>query len=64
MVAVSASAWSGNAEILLRHCRTIASACRNCGATLVLGGEGAWPEKPSRGHRVRSFAEFATLLSR
>jgi excisionase family DNA binding protein len=62
MVAVSASPCSNDSKVLLRHYRPIADACRSCGAMLVLGGEGAWPDNPSRGHRVRSFAEFAELL--
>lgn len=63
MVAVSASAFSRDAALLDRHCRSIARACRQCGAMLVLGGEGAWPQTPAHGHRVRTFAEFALLLA-
>jgi methanogenic corrinoid protein MtbC1 len=62
MVCVSASACSSDAKILSRHCRSIARACRHCSSALVLGGEGAWHQKPPYGHRVRSFAEFVPLL--
>ena len=63
MVAVSASACSRDAGMLLRHYRSIGRACRRCGAVLVLGGQGAWPPKPSYGHRFRNFAELASLLT-
>jgi len=63
MVAVSASVFSSDSAILDRHCRSIASACRQCGATLILGGRGAWPQSPAEGHRVHTFAEFAPLLA-
>jgi excisionase family DNA binding protein len=63
LVAMSASAHSCDAATLNRHQRTIAKACRQVGASLVLGGDGAWPQKPVVGHRVRTFEEFATLLA-
>ena len=77
VVGVSASAWSSDAEALAQHYRLIARACRRSGAALVLvlvlvfvlvlvlvlGGEGAWPRMPGYGERVRSFKEFAPLLS-
>lgn len=63
MVAISASACSCDAATLKEHHRKIARACRQVGALLVLGGKGAWPSKPSIGHRLRTFEEFATLLA-
>jgi MerR family transcriptional regulator, light-induced transcriptional regulator len=64
MVAVTASAFSSDREGLETQYQNIADACRGCGAKLVLGGAGAWPDKPSRGHRVGTFADFAELLRR
>jgi len=62
IVAVTASGFSAQAETLKAQYEMIAGACRGCGATLVLGGEGAWPAKPSQGHRILAFADFAELL--
>jgi excisionase family DNA binding protein len=64
MVAVTASACSSDGEGLNVKYRQIANACRKYGAKLVLGGRGAWPEKPSYGNRVRTFADFEELLRR
>lgn len=64
MVTVTASSFSSDSEDLEVQYRKIADACRQCGAEIVLGGQGSWPEKPSQGHRVRTFAEFAALLGR
>jgi hypothetical protein len=64
MVAVTASSFSSDSEDLEAQYRKIADACLQCGAETVLGGHGGWPEKPSQGHRVRTFAEFAALLGR
>jgi len=63
LVAMSASAYSRDVATLDRHHRTIAEACRRVGASLVLGGDGAWPQKPVIGHRVRTFEEFASVLA-
>jgi len=63
MVVVSASAFSNDAALLDRHCRAIAGACRQCGATLILGGRGAWPRSVADGYLVQTFAEFAALLA-
>lgn len=63
LVAISASAWSSDADVLRAHFRWIAKACRAQGARLVLGGRGAWPEKPTYGARAGSFEEFAKLLT-
>jgi excisionase family DNA binding protein len=64
MVAVSASANSNDSKSLEQQYRTIAHACRDCGAEIVLGGEGAWPDRPLQGSRVRTFAQFAELIGR
>ena len=62
IVAMSASSWSSDADLLLRHYNEIARACRRSGAVLVLGGAGNWPKRPAYGHRVESFTEFAHIL--
>jgi len=62
MVAVSASSASRDADRLDQHYKSIGEACRRVDATLVLGGEGAWPENPPEAHRVWSFAEFSNVL--
>jgi excisionase family DNA binding protein len=64
MVTVTASSFSSDSEDLEAQYRKIADACRQCGAEIVLGGEGSWPDRPTHGHRVRTFAEFAALLGR
>ena len=64
MVAVTASSFSCETIELKRQCKIIANACRGCGAEIVLGGEGAWPDRPAQGRRIRTFAEFAALLRR
>ncbi len=63
MVAMSASAASSDAAVLRRIAVQIGDACRTHGADLVLGGEGAWPETPSYGLRLRSFGAFHELLA-
>jgi excisionase family DNA binding protein len=63
LLAVSASAWSGNAETLRRHFERIAATCRRCSIELVVGGSGAWPEDPDYGHRLSSFAALNALLA-
>ena len=63
IVALSASAWSSDADLLLQHYGQIAKACRRCSATLVLGGAGNWPQRPAYGYRVHGFAEFVGILA-
>jgi excisionase family DNA binding protein len=64
MVALSASAASKDARKLGRQYRGLVEAARPRGVVLVLGGGGAWPEDLSYGHRLRSFRELSSLLSR
>ena len=64
MVALSASAGSTDPSKLSRQYRGLVEAARPRGVVLVLGGGGAWPEDPAYGHRLRSFRELSSLLSR
>jgi excisionase family DNA binding protein len=64
MVAVTASSFSCESDELNRQYRKIADASRECHAKIVLGGLGSWPDRPAKGHRVRTFEEFAALLRR
>jgi excisionase family DNA binding protein len=57
MLAVSASAFSGDAAALAREARVLDRGCRDTGALLVLGGSGAWPELPNA-RRLRSLTQL------
>lgn len=63
MVALSASAYSADPAPLLALAEAVGGACRDHGVALVLGGAGAWPERPRAGLRLRSFAEFGKHLA-
>lgn len=63
MVAMSASAASSDAALLGRIASQVGAGCRAHDIDLVLGGEGAWPEAPSCGLRLRSFDAFHEHLS-
>jgi excisionase family DNA binding protein len=58
MVAMSASSASRNAALLGRIASQVGAACLAHDIDLVLGGEGAWPEAPAYGVRLRSFGAF------
>lgn len=58
LVVLSASVVSSDAASLARQSHTVGAACAAAGATLLLGGDGAWPERPRDARRVRSMAEF------
>jgi len=63
MVAMSASPASSDANLLRRIASQVGAGCRAQDIDLVLGGEGAWPETPSYGLRLRSFGAFHEHLS-
>jgi excisionase family DNA binding protein len=52
MIALSASIASADPMPLARQAKRVGEACRTAGVELVLGGRGAWPEKPAYGTRV------------
>jgi excisionase family DNA binding protein len=58
MIALSASAQSGQAEALGGEVREVAAACREHNVELALGGAGKWPDDPSVGRRFHSFEPF------
>jgi MerR family transcriptional regulator, light-induced transcriptional regulator len=64
MVAMSASSASSDANLLGRMASQVGAGCRPHDIDLVLGGEGAWPETPAYGVRLRSFGAFHEHLSR
>ena len=62
MVAYSASGGSSDPQPLAELAEALAAVCAPRGVSLVLGGEGAWPQSPREAARVRSFSEFHQLL--
>jgi methylmalonyl-CoA mutase cobalamin-binding subunit len=64
MVALSASSASDDAAHLVDLAAAVTRVCREKELLLVLGGEGAWPESPDYGYRIRSFSDFHALLER
>ena len=58
MVAISASQMSSDEKALSLQVRQVAAACRAKGATLVLGGSGAWPKQPIGASRFDDFLSF------
>jgi MerR family transcriptional regulator, light-induced transcriptional regulator len=63
LVALSASASSRDGAELAHQAERIGEACRRVGADLILGGSGAWPERPAFGRIVRDFATLTQLLA-
>ena len=62
MVAISAAWSSSNSEDLRRQAERLGDAASAQGIQVLFGGNGAWPHKPSYGHRIRSFAELHRVL--
>lgn len=63
IVAVSASRASSDKRKLDRFARKLGDACAEHRVELLLGGEGAWPEAPTYGTRVRTFDELHGYLA-
>jgi excisionase family DNA binding protein len=61
LLAVSASEASADALGLRRQAEALGRRCRALGVTLVLGGHGAWPERPRHGALVRSLGRLHDL---
>lgn len=61
-VALSASVLLQDQHALRAITDEVGAACRDSGVSLLLGGAGAWPEEPSYGLRVTSFADFHHYL--
>lgn len=64
MVAMSASAGSSDAAKLGQIASQVGAECRAHDIDLVFGGEGAWPDAPTHGVHLRSFAAFHEHVSR
>jgi len=64
VVALSAGSWCNRADPLELEVRTLGEICRARNVPLVLGGRGAWPDKPAYGYVVRDYAELNALLER
>ncbi len=62
LVALSASSHSIDSASLAAQAERLGAACRARGAELVLGGTGAWPERPPYGTRLRSFRELREVI--
>lgn len=62
MLAVSASSYSNDAETLAHQARVLDTVCRPRGLTLLLGGEGAWPDPPPYGSLVRDFHVLSRVV--
>jgi len=62
VVALSASALSGDQQALRAITDEVGAACKERGVGLLLGGGGAWPAQPSYGARVTSFVAFRDYL--
>lgn len=62
MLGLSASAFSSNPETLSEVIDTLGPICLSHKTTLLLGGQGKWPEDVFESVRVRSFAEFGSFL--
>jgi methanogenic corrinoid protein MtbC1 len=58
MLAVSASEVSSNALALRSQAEALGRLSRAAGVSLVLGGAGAWPDRPRTGVRFTSLASF------
>jgi len=58
LLALSASEASEDAVGLRREAEALGRACRVAGVALVLGGGGAWPERPRHGLRLRAIEPF------
>lgn len=64
LVALSASLHSSDPARLRCQYEAVAGAARKARVEVVLGGRGAWPERPAYGHRLYDFEAFHDLLER
>lgn len=62
LIAVSASRCAADAKALRSEAEALAKISLRHGAELVLGGRGAWPDRPHQGKRIDGFAHFDRLL--
>lgn len=64
LVCLSASRTSKDRARLAEQTEIVGRTCDKRGVRLVLGGEGAWPDRPRHGHRLHRVAELPPLLRR
>jgi hypothetical protein len=64
VIAVSASRFSDDEAHLARQEKELRALANDMGATLVLGGGGAWPSRANDECRVRDFTIFSRILRR
>ncbi|MCB9654121.1 MAG: helix-turn-helix domain-containing protein [Deltaproteobacteria bacterium] len=62
LLAVSASQVCHEAEPLEAWLSIVGPVCKRNGVDLILGGEGAWPDVPNYGLRLRNFEELNAFL--
>lgn len=62
LLAVSASIASDDPQYLRWTCDRLAEICRPRSTLLLLGGEGAWPEQPPHGARVKTFRQLSRIV--
>lgn len=62
LVGVSASSYLAAPGPLRRQAETLGAICRPAGVELVLGGNGAWPDEPPFGRRMKSLQELIRFL--
>ncbi|HVE86553.1 MAG TPA: helix-turn-helix domain-containing protein [Myxococcales bacterium] len=63
LVALSASLCSSREAALRDVVKQVGAACAEQKIGLVLGGAGAWPQRPARGVRLTSFVDFHDYLA-
>ncbi|MCA9772602.1 MAG: helix-turn-helix domain-containing protein [Myxococcales bacterium] len=64
MLAISASSHYRDAASLADQVRRLTPVCLERNVTLVLGGEGPWPDRIPCGVRLRTFTEFHEFLAK
>ncbi|MBX3274140.1 MAG: helix-turn-helix domain-containing protein [Sandaracinaceae bacterium] len=61
-LAVSASSFSCDEAALEPQLRALEAACETAGCALVLGGNGAWPDRATTGRRVTTFRQLGRVV--
>ncbi len=64
LLALSASNWHTDPVTLKQYSDEIAGTCRKESIELILGGQGAWQDKPGYGYRCRSYAHLREAIDR
>lgn len=62
LVAASASIYSSDRAALAKWVKKVGAACESAGATLLIGGSGAWPEGQKHCVRIDSFASLHAFI--